>query len=297
MNQHSRSWPLDTVEHLADALREQGTPEAEIAETASALQPLADWAAPVPTPEDTRRLIAHLQPAAARAAPVASPTRLALQGWTGGVLEEAWGLLRLVRAQVGLLTPSFWLASVVIVALGVLLVWAAPNLSRSFLLYVIGPLLAYIGTASAFRASGLMMLEVELACPPSARQLTVARLSVVLSYDLALGLLLSALLWPGSGAGFWLLTLHWLAPLLLGIGLTLLLSLRAPIARAAAITYTGWLALLMLALIDGNGVQSAVSAIPPGAELGLGLAGVALMGLALLALPRAVPGLLPRRGH
>ena len=70
------------------------------------------------------------------------------------------------------------------------------------------------------------MLEFELASPPSPRQLTLARrLVVVLSYDLALGLLLSLLLWPRSGAGFWLLTLHWLAPLLLGVGLTLLLSL------------------------------------------------------------------------
>jgi hypothetical protein len=185
-------------------------------------------------------------------------------------------------------------------------VWSVPNLSRSFLLHVIGPLLAYIGAANAFRASGLKMLEFELACPPSPRQLTLARLTVVLSYDLALGLLLSLLLWPSSGAGspapvlaagFWLLSLHWLAPLLLGVGLTLLLSLRLPIGQAAALAYGAWLVLLALTLIGQNGLPGRAGGLPAPVELGLGLAGLALMFAAVLALPRALPWMLPHGRH
>jgi hypothetical protein len=277
-------------ERLAAALREQGTPEDEIAPTVAALLPLAEWTAPVPSADETRRLIERLAPYLP-ATP--SPVRQALRDRPAGLAGEFWLMLQLVRAQVSLLLPGFWLASVVVVALGGLLVWVVPNLSRSFILHVTGPLLAYIGTASAFRAGGLNMLEFELACPPSPRQLTLARLTVVLSYDLALGLLLSLLVWPQSGAGFGLLSLHWLAPLLLGVGLTLLLSLRISIAQAAAVTYTGWLVVLLMTLVGQNGVQGAASAIPPGEELALAAAGLALIAAMLAALPRAVAGLLP----
>jgi hypothetical protein len=198
-----------------------------------------------------------------------------------------------VRTQVSVLAASFWLASLVVVALGALLVAAAPNLGPALVLQVAGPLLAYIGTASAFRAGSRHMLEFELACPPSPRQLTLARLILVLSYDLALGLLLTLLLLPGSGAAFWLLTLHWLAPLLLGMGLTLLLSLRLPIGQAAAIAYVGWLVMLAFLIVNA-GMQNPAAALPPAAEPAFGLAGLALLAVALLALPRAVNSLLPQ---
>jgi len=290
---NSPSWPLDSADHLAAALREDGLSEDEIAATAAALLPLAHWTVPAPTPDETRQLVERLLPQVPRPA---SPVRGALRARPAGLAGEFWLVLKLVRTQVNILAPSFWLASALVVALGGLLVAAAPNLSRSLVLQVVGPLLAYISTASAFRAGGLHMLEFELACPPSPRQLTLARLGLVLSYDLGLGLLLNLLLWPQSGSAFWLLTLHWLAPLLLAAGLTLLLSLRLPIGQAAALTYTGWLVALALALINSNGVQSPISPIPAGAEVALGAAGLVLLAIMLLALPRAVPGMLPRRG-
>src|SRR5262249_5783663 len=162
---------------LVALLSEQGLPEAELAATAAALHVLGEWPAPAPAPVDTLRLVEHLLPLVP--AP-ASPVRQALRARRSGLVGEFWLMLRLVRTQVSVLAPSFWLASLVVVALGALLVAAAPNLGPALVLQVAGPLLAYIGTASAFRASGRHMLEFELACPPSPRQLTLARLILVL---------------------------------------------------------------------------------------------------------------------
>src|SRR5262249_54274766 len=156
--------------------REQGLPEDELAGTAAALQSLGDWPAPAPAPEDTRRLVERLLPLVP---PPASSVRQALRARRSGLAGGFWLLLRRGRSQVSVLATSCWLASLVVVALGALLVAAAPNLGPALVLQVAGPLLAYIGTASAFRAGGLHMLEFELACPPSPRQLTLARLILV----------------------------------------------------------------------------------------------------------------------
>ena len=182
-----------------------------------------------------------------------------------------------------------------IVLFGGLLILGGPDLNPTFLLQVTGPLLSYLGTTVAFRGNGLHILEFELACPPSPRQLTLSRLIIVLSYDILLGLLLSTFLWSFSGFSFWLLTLHWLAPLLLGIGLTLLLSLRIPIHQAAGISYVGWLAILVAGMISQNGIQRLAGTFSYGVELGFALAGLVMLGIVLMFLPKAITGLLPRQ--
>ena len=107
------------------------------------------------------------------------------------------------------------------------------QLGRAIALQIIGPLLSYLAAASVFRGIGLNVLEFELACPPSPRQLTVARLIIVLGYDIVLGLVASLILSLQGNEEIMALTLHWVAPLFLVFGLTLLLSLRIPIQHAA----------------------------------------------------------------
>jgi hypothetical protein len=285
------AWPLDQADHLAEALREQGESEEQILEFTSALIRLEEWQAPAPTPEDTLQLVDHLR----SHVPAGSPIRQALQARRTGLLAEFFLLLKLVRTQVSIFQPSFWLASAVIVLLGGMLILSGPVLNPTFVLQVIGPLLSYLGTATAFRGHGLYMLEFELACPPSPRQLTLARLMIVLCYDIGLGLLLSLSIWSYSGFGFWLITLHWLAPLLLGAGLTLLLSLRIPLHHSAMISYVGWLAVLVSAMIGQNAVQGSISVFSSMTEQGFGLAGLAMMSAVIIFLPRAITGLLPRK--
>ncbi len=289
MKDPTPSWPLDQEHHLADALREQGAPDEEIPELARSLMRLKEWQTPTPTSEDTLQLVERLVPHL----PATSDIRRAVRNRHPGLLGEFVGLLRLVQTQVSLFQPSFWLASSVIVFLGALLILSGPILNPTFLLQVIGPLLSYLGTATAFRGSGLHMLEFELACPPSPRQLTLARLAIVLCYDITLGLFLSLFLRIFSNFSFWLITLHWLAPLLLGTGLTLLLSLRIPVSRAAVISYVGWLVILASALIEQNSVQTSVSVFPSLTEIGFGLAGLTMVVGVILWLPKTVQRMLP----
>ena len=219
--------------------------------------------------------------------------REALREDRQGLWGELYLLLKVVRAQVNLLRPAFWVASALIVFLGCLLVLSEANLGRALVLQIIGPLLCYLGAASVFRGIGLNVLEFELACPPSPRQITVARMIIVLGYDLILGLVASLILSLQGNEGIMALTLHWVAPLFLVFGLTLLLSLRIPIHYAAMFSYTGWLALLILAMIGHNGIQSSISTFSTVTELGFGASGLVMMGTLIIFLPKAIAGLLP----
>ena len=93
------------------------------------------------------------------------------------------------------------------------------------------------------------MLELELVCPPSPLQLVMARLVIVLGYDVGLGLALGLVLWAGGAEHVLALTLSWLMPLLLVVGLALLLSLRLPVQAAASLAYGSWLAILAMAMV------------------------------------------------
>jgi hypothetical protein len=154
-------------------------------------------------------------------------------------------------------------------------VFGSAAAAHDVLLRAFGPLLAYLSTVSAFRAADLQVLEFELVCPPSLLQLTIARLVIVLSYDVGLGLLLSLFFWIGRSAGVLNLTLSWLMPLLLVAGLALFLSLWMKVRIAALLAYSGWL----IALLVSVTVRAAGHAAPL-----LSLSGAVVTGLVGLAL-------------
>lgn len=264
------------LEHL---LREQGVEAGEMADQVDLLTDLACWTAPVPTEAATAHLIRQLQPLVPTRQSRARPVTLA---------GEWRSLLSLVAAQVSILRPAFWLTSAVVMLLGVVAVLSLA-MPAAFAFSVSGPLLSYIGTASAFRGTTLKTLEFELACPPSARQLTLARLVLILGYDIGLILLGSSLLRLWGGGAPMALTLQWLAPLLLVTGLTLLLSLRLPVATAAALSYVAWLIFLVSRWLQSgpNG------AVPLDAAMLVGAAGLALLVAAVSAAPAVSGRLLP----
>jgi hypothetical protein len=272
-------WPLDSSEHLEQALREQGETPDEIAELAPALFALRAWNAPAPTGTDKQRLLARLTPLLAELSLVRQVLR--------AQRRDAWGrlltFLEVARAQVSILQPSFWLLSAFLVLLGFLAHFVIPG-SYALILQIVGPFLAYLGTQAIFRCVRLHMLEFELSCPPSPQQLTIARLLVVLLYDIGLGLLLSLLLLTRGGESFLALTLDWLMPLLLIMGLTLLLSLRFSIYLAAAIAYIGWLMLLVLTLpIYGGAMSFSLMSL-----LAMGLVGLLFLAIAVRSIPVAI---------
>jgi len=284
------SWPLDSADHLADALREQGEAPEEIADLAPALLSLSAWQAPQPTAADTGRLLARLMPAL----PNLSPVRQAIRARRMSQRGRLAALLETARTQVSLFHPAFWLLSAAVMLAGAAAMLSNASLDQSLLLRAIGPFLAYLGTTTAFRGVNLRVLEFELACPSSPTQLALARLVIVLGYDVGLGLALSLALWAHDKTSFLMLTLYWLMPLLLVAGLALLLSLRLPVRTAAAISYGGWLTLLAL---DSTGALVGRSLFTPlsvQVEVIISLLSLTFLVIALLRLHAAVSRLLPR---
>lgn len=284
------SWPFERPEQLAEALREQGAAPDEATDLLPALARLSEWQAPEPSPAETQRLLANLAPHLPGFSPVRQAIRERRQRPGAGVLA----LLATARAQVSLFGPAFWLVSALVTFLGAVAVLAntQPNQDlalQELVLHASGPLLAYLGTIVAFRGIGERVLECELVCLPSPAQLALARLVLVIGYDVGLGLALSLVLWAGGTAQVLALTLSWLMPLLLVAGLALLLSLRASIQVAASVAYGGWLA--VLAMTNTTNLQ-----LPPLTTLSdalIGCVGLLLLVVAILRLHANMHYLLP----
>jgi hypothetical protein len=275
------SWPLDSSEHMLEALDEQGIMAEEAIELAPLLLRLAEWQAPVPSSADTQQLLSSLQ----GSMPRISPVRQAVQERWTRPRPAFVNMLALVRAQVSILHVSFWLASLVITLLGAVVVFGSVAAAHDVLLRAFGPLLAYLSTVSAFRAADLQVLEFELVCPPSLLQLTVARLVIVLSYDVGLGLLLSLFFWIGRSSDILNLTLSWLMPLLLVAGLALLLSLWMKVRSAALLAYSGWLAALVVS-VAGRAAGYAAPLLSLSGAVATGLIGLVLLVVATLCLAK-----------
>ncbi len=285
--------PLSQPDRLLRALREQDLTETQAQALVPTLLKLAEWQPPeaLATPEDTRQLLQRLAPYARRL----SPVRAALMQHRANPPSRLFWLLITARQQIKILQLSFWLLSALVTFLGMLFVLASStDANQVLLLRLGGPLLAFMGALSAFRSSSQAVLEVELACPPSLLQLTLSRLVVVLGYDIGLGLLMSVVVATWGSESFLLVTLHWLMPLLLVMGIALMLSLYLSAVQAASLAYGGWLGLLGGVEVAQKFGMNSLN-LNTAVELALGLAGIALLMLGLLYLKRAVPAMLPRQ--
>jgi hypothetical protein len=295
-------WPLDNREGLDASLREQGALPDEIDAWAPVVQQLADWPERRIVPADTSRLLAALAPLVPHHSVVRQAVRAHFARQRSAI---AW-LLEMARVQVSILRPSFWLVSVAVTLLGAYVELAPWDADSVLIVRAITPLLAFLGITAMFRGPGLRTLECEIACPPTALQLAIARLVVVLGYDIVLGQCLGLALWlhgprdAQGGLSFLALTLHWLVPLLLVSGLALVLSLRFPAAVASGIAYACWLTGLSLfySIADatagaGMHIPSVPPTLPLAVEISLGLAGIALLALGALCFPTSVSRMLP----
>ena len=264
-------------EHLRDALRELDATPTEIAAWTPLVQRLAEWPEKHITPADQKHLLSVL----AHTMPQHSAVRQAIRERLTHH-NRLVALLSTARAQVSVLRLPFWILSLLIVLTGAIIELSTQNPLALTWVRSLAPLLAYLSVASAFRGIRLHTLEWELACPPSAVQLIVARLVVVLGYDVGLGLLLSLVGWAHGNGSFLLVTLDWLVPLLLVAGLALTLSLWLSILSATVLAYGSWL--LLVLSTDHLTLLASLSG-----ELLLGGMGIVLVALALWRFTRHIP--------
>jgi hypothetical protein len=273
---------------LAEALRDLGADLSELPDLVTTLGRLSEWRAPEPSPADTERLFTIL--ASALPTPP-SPVRAAIRRHRQQQGSGIRWLLATACTQVSLFSPAFWLASALVTLVGAVAVLSIDTAhpdqllaGQALLLRASGPLLAYLGTIIAFRGMQGRVLELELVCLPSPLQLALARLVVVLGYDIGLGLALCFMFALGGAGQVLSLILSWFTPLLLVSGLALLLSLRFSIQPAAAVAYGSWLTLLAVQ------ATSSLELVPvtPQAEALLGGIGLALLAIAMLRLHTAL---------
>jgi len=228
---------------LRERLRELDATPAEIAAWTPLVRLLAEWPKGHITPADQRHLLSVLE----QAMPLHSAVRQAIREQKP---RRVTALLITARAQVSLFGLGFWLVSALVTLLGAAVVLGRMIPDQELALRVSGPLLACLGTIVAFRGRGARMLELELVCLPSPLQLAIARLVIVLGYDVGLSLVLSLVLWAGGSGQVLVLTLAWFMPLLLVAGLALLLMLRFSVQTASAVAYGSWLAFLAISAVS-----------------------------------------------
>jgi hypothetical protein len=213
-------------------LEDVGSPE-EAGQLLPVARRLERWPAPAPTPEETTRLIQALQPALTEQTAgrqVYAKLRRRVAEW--------WPWL-LLCAQVRVVRQEIWVASSLVMTLGVIVTLATrgPAVSHETLTMVlIAPLVAAAGLAFIYGPGVDPALEIELATPTSPRLVLLARLVLVFGFDLVLGLVGSlalALLRPDIS--LWPLVMAWLAPMTFLSALSLLISVISSDPEAGAL--------------------------------------------------------------
>lgn len=163
-------------------------------------------------------------------------------------------LTALVRGQVPLIRRGLWLASPLVFLVGTAVALAAPSATNAGLvLSLLAPVVAAVGVALVYGPENDPGLEIALSTPTSPRAVLLARLVLVLGYDLALALLANTVVAAvDPQLAFWPLVSSWLAPMLLLSSLSLLLSLVAGTVPAVSVALTLW-ALRLLSSAGGRG--------------------------------------------
>jgi hypothetical protein len=191
-------------QELIARLQEDGATEAETAVLLPLFRQLTEAPAP-PRPVETEALLARLLPEL----PTLHPTPT----WRDAI-SQSW-LWLLLAAQARVVRREIWAASLLVMALGVVVsvVWQGGGNAVGLPLALLAPVVAAVGIATLYSpAESVWELEMTTAVAP--RLLLLARLLLVFGFNLLLAILGSvalALLRPQ--VDLWPLITTWLAPM------------------------------------------------------------------------------------
>jgi hypothetical protein len=189
---------------------------------------ISRYSVPDPTQAMTERLLERVRSAVPSApVPTANP----------------WGVgrwIRLALQQASVFEKPFWVASMIIILLGLLF---SLGDSQTVLFSMLAPAMAALGVAYSFR--GGTIKEIELTCPVTPYQIVLGRMLVIFVFNTVLGLVGSMVLANyGSGIVFSDLVIEWLAPMLLLTGLALVTAVWFNSLVSAASSMSLWALLL-----------------------------------------------------
>jgi hypothetical protein len=193
-----------------------------------------------PPPPDARAMIARLQPLVeARQAGSRRTVR------TGAMLRH-W--LLLVRAELLLIEPSFWVATAIIFLIGIGVGLASTSDTLPILFTLSAPLLGAASVVVLFRPTSAGLRELERISPTHPLELLYARLLPILCWNGLITLVLLAL----SAARtpelvWWRLLVVWVGPMLALTMLALYSTIRWGAIAGVAIPLVCWVGVILLA--------------------------------------------------
>ncbi len=133
---------------------------------------------------------------------------------------------QLLRAELRLVRPSVWLASVLVMACAVVLVLASGSGAGATVLSLVAPLVAAAGVAGVYGPERDPAFEALAVTVTSPRLVLLARVTLVFAYDLALAVVASAVVrLAAPQVGLVELVSGWLGPMTLLSALSLLLAM------------------------------------------------------------------------
>lgn len=250
----------EDVRHCTDALAEyaagaqpgpaQAAVEAHLARCPSCRADLASWttvaaatAEPLQAPPDPVRTVrsALIRSALRPAAAPAHPRGVVFAG-------------QLLRAELRLVRPAVWVATVLVMACAVGLARGGGGDSLGMLLSLVAPLLAVAGVAAVYGPESDPAFEVLAITPTSPRLVLLARVTLVFGYDLVLSLAASALA-PLVAPDVRLVGLvaAWLGPMTLLLALSLVLAMWIGPGWSMAVAGALWALRVLTVSVSGLG--------------------------------------------
>jgi len=214
------------------------------AQPGSELETLLEWADlkeslqtyTVPPAPDRQALIAQLRPLVEARQPGRQHSVFSVQHW-----------LMVMRGQLIIIEPSFWIASAIVFMIGLGVGWFGNADTLPILLTYLAPLLGAAGVAYVFRPSTEGLRELERISPIRPLELLYARLLPVLCCDglITLGLLL-LIAARTPDIVLWRVLLVWIGPMLALTALALYSVVRWGNIAGVAIPIACWFLFLFL---------------------------------------------------
>lgn len=145
----------------------------------------------------------------------------------------------LIRSQIPLIHSELWLATFIIILIGV--VFAIIE-GKHVIIDILAPLVAAACLAISFGTDHDPVHELACSTPTSPHQIVLARTTVVFGYNLILSLIASFILLPFlPNLHFGSLILSWLAPMCFLSALALMLSMWMGSTNAITAAYGAWI--------------------------------------------------------
>jgi hypothetical protein len=208
MTTHSQ-WPGfsdDEQRRLQAMLAEDAASPEEAEGLLAVVTRLRRWSAPAADEQKQAHLVRLLE------AEMWSRRRLPLARLRQRIGE--WWPLLILRAQARVVQREIWLASALVMVLGLVVTLSAYNAGQMLPLVLLAPVIAAVGMALLYDSSLEQILELERGMPIPMRILLMARMALVFSFDSVLALIASLILVTAhSEIALWPLVLDWLVPM------------------------------------------------------------------------------------